>query len=339
MISVIAAVYQAEEFLAECVESVLSQTLTEFELILVDDGSRDASGQICDRYARLDPRIRVIHQNNQGVSAARNAGVRSAVGEYITFIDADDFVDRDYLRVLYDLMSPGGMAACGYRICRSGAGGSTDVRGPSGTSLHGTGSRTGSTDCLTLTPDAAQISAFSVSGGIQGYVWGKMFDAGILRDNSLLFETDLRICEDLLFVIRYLPHARGDIRSTHAAPYCYRDHMGAQKRRFSAHPDFRKEELTEITALERCRDHLCPGREVEKAWQIRTIKAAVNTLRTMTANHHRDPALRQHLTGMIRQNAAACVFSPYLTGSAKASVLASSLSPELEYRLWRFLNR
>jgi glycosyltransferase involved in cell wall biosynthesis len=99
-ISVISPVYNVAPYIRKCIESLLSQTYSNFELILVDDGSTDESGTICDEYAAKDYRIRVIHQANQGVSAARNRGIELAKGIYIAFVDADDKVEPNYLAVL-----------------------------------------------------------------------------------------------------------------------------------------------------------------------------------------------------------------------------------------------
>ena len=100
-VSVICPVYNAERFLGRCVDSVLSQTLPDFELILVDDGSTDGSGMICDEYASADSRVKVIHKGNGGVSSARQAGMESASGEYFIHIDSDDWVDRGLLERMY----------------------------------------------------------------------------------------------------------------------------------------------------------------------------------------------------------------------------------------------
>lgn len=97
MISVIVPVYNVEQYLSDCIRSILCQTYKDFELILVDDGSPDRSGEICDRYAEQDARIRVIHQPNGGVSRARNVGLDHARGEWVCFIDADDLVLKHYL--------------------------------------------------------------------------------------------------------------------------------------------------------------------------------------------------------------------------------------------------
>jgi glycosyltransferase involved in cell wall biosynthesis len=103
MISVIVPVYNAEKYLARCIDSVLGQTLPELELILVDDGSKDGSGAMCDRYAARDSRVRVIHKANAGVSAARNDGLAAARGEFIAFCDNDDFYAPAMLERLLDI--------------------------------------------------------------------------------------------------------------------------------------------------------------------------------------------------------------------------------------------
>lgn len=101
-ISVIVPIYNVEKYLGPCIDSILAQTFKDFELILVDDGSPDRCGKICDEYERVDKRIRVIHQENSGLSAARNVGLDVMVGKYVTFIDSDDLVDKRFLEELYD---------------------------------------------------------------------------------------------------------------------------------------------------------------------------------------------------------------------------------------------
>ena len=103
LISVIVPIYQVEKYLEQCLDSILNQTYRQLEIILVDDGSPDRCGEICDRYASQDSRIQVIHQTNQGLSAARNAGMDIATGEYISFIDSDDYIDSHF----YEKMEQG----------------------------------------------------------------------------------------------------------------------------------------------------------------------------------------------------------------------------------------
>lgn len=104
LISVIVPVYKVEKYISQCIESILAQTYEKIELILVDDGSPDSSGKICDEYAQKDNRIHVIHKENGGVSSARNAGLDYAHGEYIAFVDGDDYIDETMYEKLVDKM-------------------------------------------------------------------------------------------------------------------------------------------------------------------------------------------------------------------------------------------
>lgn len=102
LISVIVPIYKVEEYLSRCVDSIINQTYKNLEIILVDDGSPDNCPKICDDYAKIDKRIKVVHKENGGLSDARNAGMKVANGEYISFIDSDDYISLDFINVLYD---------------------------------------------------------------------------------------------------------------------------------------------------------------------------------------------------------------------------------------------
>ena len=104
LISVIIPVYNVELYLRRCIDSVIKQTYKNLEIILVDDGSTDKSGEICDEYASLDNRISVIHKENGGLSSARNAGLKNAHGEYFGFVDSDDAIVEDMYEYLYDIL-------------------------------------------------------------------------------------------------------------------------------------------------------------------------------------------------------------------------------------------
>ena len=106
--SVVVPVYNVKNYLAQCVNSVLRQSFEDFELILVDDGSKDGSGALCDAYARDDARVKVLHKENGGQSTARNAGIRAASGQYAVFLDSDDFIDSpDFFAELHDALKEG----------------------------------------------------------------------------------------------------------------------------------------------------------------------------------------------------------------------------------------
>lgn len=113
-VAIIVPVYNVEKYLQQCVESILNQTFTDFELILIDDGSTDAGGRICDEYAAKHPCVRVIHQENQGQASARNTGVRQSESEWIMFVDSDDVIHPQMLECLYcsALRDKTGISAC-----------------------------------------------------------------------------------------------------------------------------------------------------------------------------------------------------------------------------------
>lgn len=122
LISVIVPVYQVENYLERCIDSILKQTYDNFEIILIDDGSKDESSNICDRYAQKDSRIRVFHKKNGGLASARNKGIEEAKGDWYCFIDSDDYIKEDYLEYLLYLCikNNADIACCNYDIVYEG---------------------------------------------------------------------------------------------------------------------------------------------------------------------------------------------------------------------------
>lgn len=117
LISVIVPVYNVEKYIHKCVDSILNQTYRKLEIILVDDGTPDDSGNICEEYALKDERIKVYHKKNGGLSDARNYGIDRATGSYLAFVDSDDYIDEDYIEFLYKLISKGyKLSLCSLRV-------------------------------------------------------------------------------------------------------------------------------------------------------------------------------------------------------------------------------
>ena len=118
LISVVIPVFNTEKYVNKCVNSFISQTYKNIEIILVDDGSTDSSSEICDNFKKQDSRIKVIHKKNGGLSDARNAGIKESKGKYITFFDSDDYVDADYISYLYALIKENGsqISSCAYSV-------------------------------------------------------------------------------------------------------------------------------------------------------------------------------------------------------------------------------
>ena len=105
LISIVIPIYKVEQYLRRCIDSVICQTYKNIEIILIDDGSPDNCGKLCDEIKKKDNRIKVIHKSNGGLSDARNCGINIATGKYITFIDSDDYVTEDYIEYMYRLLS------------------------------------------------------------------------------------------------------------------------------------------------------------------------------------------------------------------------------------------
>jgi len=181
-ISVIVPVYNAENYLSACLDSILSQTYQDFEIILIDDGSKDASGQICDAYAGKDPRIQVVHQENGGVSRARNRGLELATGELISFIDSDDTLEPDMYELLVRVMQEhnADISHCGYK----------HIVGEEIRLVH---------DTKRVIPQHTQeaLDCFVDGRLFGGGLWNKLYRRELL--DGLSFREDLKNNEDILF--------------------------------------------------------------------------------------------------------------------------------------------
>ena len=214
MISIIVPVYKAEKYLDNCINSLLSQTYTDLEIILVDDGSPDASGAICDAYAAKDSRIKVIHQQNGGQSAARNAGLSVASGEYVGFVDADDTVEPDMYEVLYEAIQGRDLAICGARRVREGQ---IPER------IDGAGSVT------ELDRDGLWNEVF---GRMNNGAWNKLYRKDLLQ--GCRFLEGLFHNEDLIFLLSYLPMANsGKVISAAKYNYFVREGSVTNKKHFT----------------------------------------------------------------------------------------------------------
>lgn len=200
-ISVIVPVYRAENLLAKCVESILGQSFGDFELILIDDGSPDQSGALCDQFARQDERVRVIHQANGGVSAARNAGMAAAQGDFLAFCDADDYLALNALERLYTAAAENGAdtAGCGhYYIWPDGR--TQEERGALPAGTYGPEQlRAGIVE-----PLLGRRLDFG-SGVFNGFVVRFLYSRTVIQSNDISFEG--AYLEDELFLMEYFLHA------------------------------------------------------------------------------------------------------------------------------------
>ena len=182
VISVIVPVYNAEKFLAECIESILTQSYRDFELVLVDDGSTDRSSQICDEYSRKDDRIKVIHQPNGGVTSARKTGWQQSKGEWIVFSDADDTVPVDCLEIM---LTPALNNGCDIVNARYQAFPSNNIGGHK---TFGELTRKEYLESFIYTP-------------CYGVVFASIYKKSLFQDSTFAFDSSLKIGEDALTCI------------------------------------------------------------------------------------------------------------------------------------------
>lgn len=191
-ISVIVPVYNVEQYLPRCIDSILDQTFTDFEVLLIDDGSTDNSGKICDEYAQKDNRIRVFHKKNGGVSSARNLGIDESKGELITFIDSDDWLKQNCLQKIITNIEDVDLLVFSYTWVFYD--GSTRTVTPKEMKAEGTNEI--ENFILHLRHNSAKANMF-------GYPWNKVFRKNIVKQNNIKFEKDLHYCEDEIFVLSY----------------------------------------------------------------------------------------------------------------------------------------
>lgn len=314
MVSIIVPVYNVENYLKVCVDSILNQTYENYELILIDDGSTDTSGIICDSYANSFDKVRSFHQKNSGVSASRNLGIEKANGEYITFIDSDDWVEPDYIGRMVAYMEPGAFVA-GHLVLNNKSSIKSDV-------------------ITRVTVGEAQISVFS-SKGIGGFAVAKMFDLNVVRKNHIKYCEDIAICEDELFSIMYLSNATTSLTILEYAGYHYRVcSEGATLGRYGHKPP-RQKDFTEIIALERAEQYLMQNKEVQNAWKQRRDKAAVATLRTMISCDYKEEKEIVRLKKMIRKGCIRYILGDIGSISGKMSMLLCTISPKLEWEIYK----
>lgn len=195
IVSIIVPVFNAEEKVELTIKSILNQTFEDFELILVNDGSSDNSGSICDHYSKLDSRIKIIHQKNLGPSSARNSGIKESNGRYITFIDADDTVDSNWLSMMLELekQSNADLIIAGYKrlIKKNKLITKTKVISPNASFFKSNQEILSNIESL-------------IAKGIFNPLWNKLYKSEIIKENNLTLNKDYSLGEDFLFNINYI---------------------------------------------------------------------------------------------------------------------------------------
>ena len=207
-ISIVIPIYNTAKYLPKCLDSILNQTYKNLEIILIDDGSTDNSGKIADDYAKKDPRIKVIHQKNAGQSTARNAGIKKATGEYISFIDADDEIRPDFIeKLLHAYNKDTAITVCGIHYKRLKSGAAHDVY---------------INPLRTRKPKESKKAYILYLLAIDGRMYSsvnKLYLTKIVK--NLAFDQNLNFAEDTKFILDYLNQSSGKITFVLKPLYIY----------------------------------------------------------------------------------------------------------------------
>lgn len=279
IISVIVPVYNIREQLNRCVDSLLRQTETNLEILLVDDGSSDGSGQICDLYADADARVRVIHKENGGLSAARNTGIEQARGDYFAFVDGDDFVSPDYLEVLLRACLEHGvpLAACGY-VVYYGPERQTETCGP---------------EPFLLTGEEAFKDILTMKNRIHVVAWNKLYARSLFENGSVRYPEGK--CHEDVFTTWRLCVAAEKVAYVNRPCYYYVQREGS-----IMGTRFREKRLDALEALEMMRPYIEENSPVfDREYQYYVFATYLTMLNAMADSGYADEERFRRLAGTV----------------------------------------
>ena len=235
MVSVVVPIYSMELYLERCIQSLTNQTYTDYEILLVDDGSTDRSAEICERCVIQYDNIHVLHKNNGGLSSSRNAGIGLAHGQYIIFPDPDDWVDPRYLEILVNDIETSGadLASCGFYDAYD------DI----------VSEGCGSYPRIVLSGKEAETVLFR-GPRVYGFAWNKLYKISIIRDHQLTFRDDVGITEDLYFAYDYIKLSNSICCNLETKLYYYYQRQGA-----ATHSAFSIKKLQSLRTYEHIADN------------------------------------------------------------------------------------
>lgn len=309
-ISVIVPVYNAEKYLCRCVDSILSQQFASFELILIDDGSTDASVTICDEYATVDSRVRIFHKSNGGVSSARNLGLDHARGEWITFVDADDWVEKNYLLNLIRYSENTDMVFNYATIEEFGV-------------IYKEVYPEQFVDC-------SQYDVLLRSNDLiwHSSPWSKLFRLSIIRRNNLYFPEGMHIGEDAFFLFSYISNC-SNIKVVCSCDYHYiidkRETLTRRVNSFQSEYDGYKKILI---VAEKLREY-CKGDKNLENSKVGWLTGSYQR-RCLNALYHDSISRKERVLFLKSQN-----YNDYLTAIKENSIQGKLYQCLLRYRAFR----
>jgi len=318
LISVIVPVFNAEEYLPRCIESILAQTHPDTEIIIINDGSTDKSGEICNGYKAQFKNIRVINQENSGEGAARNAGLDAAEGDWISFVDSDDWIEKDMLEKLLRAAEDNKkmIAVCGHTSLWADGKASTSVSQEIPVAIS-------KTEALTYLLGERYY---------QGFAWNKLYSRTLINgDKPIRFDEKIHNCLDLLFVSQAMLRAEG-LAYVKESLYYYCHRLG------SASYSFNEKRLTELTARQKTHELLSPlSDKLKHLSEVYYTRAVLSLIfqASRSGNFKYIPMLRKE----ARRHGARYFLSGELGIKEKIRSLLIYTAPRLAFRIWRIKKR
>lgn len=322
-ISVIVAAYNAEQYIIRCIDSLRSQTYEDLEIIVVVDGGTDGTLSLCLEKAREDRRIVVIAQENNGPGGARNSGLQAAKGEYIAFVDADDYVEKDYLQVLQQGMTENAsdLSMCGYIF--------EEENGREMERLH-------IEDQVLSKEEALDGMLVPVGASWGGFVWNKLYKASIIRQKGIRFpEEKVYVFEDILFNYRYIKHIQSGCYTAKCC-YHYVKRDSSMMRNVTKDGKIRPKWFCYTEALDRILE------DTEKEFasfhrQIKMMKVwhCATAVRVLAYFGYAKREEYKRMYRYIRRNLLSYLVCPYISAKKKLGAILTVLLPKQAYRIWR----
>ena len=314
LISIIVPVYNVESYLEKCIESIIHQTYKNLQIVLINDGSVDQSGKICDAYAKQDERIQVVHQENKGVSNARNKGLSVAKGKYIAFCDADDWIEPDMYEYLYQLMQN---TECNIASCGAW------MESPSGKYAIGYAHKK-----VTYLNVEDSIVELHVRKCMSDWSVTKLFERSVI--NQLLFNEALKVSEDYEFECRAMEQSNGVVCGTEVK-YHY-----IQRKDSVSNNGYTEEFEKGLKVREKYMNRyiqLYPNRK--KEIMARYMLEVMGVLTAMIKGDNIDTKRLKELRKIIREN----LFIYIITRGPDLYLKASAIVISMNFKLFAFIYR
>ena len=214
LISIVVPIYNVEKYLDDCIKSIIGQTYKNIEIILVDDGSTDRSGEVCENYAKYDKRIKVIHKENGGLSDARNEGLKIANGQYITFIDSDDYVNEEFVEILYKSIKKynADISICNYDLIEE-------------KSTYRKENKKNIKDITQLDNKECLKRTYSNEKGMEFLAWAKLYNKDLFVKNCIIYPKG-KIHEDTYTTYKLIYYSKNIVYND-VSLYYYRKRNGS----------------------------------------------------------------------------------------------------------------